>query len=76
MSESSRQVRKLGESHVIEKLTTAKWKADQIDGWEMTGIAARHVGAVSAYRSPDGDGYSFLLFTEVRWAEGAEKENK
>ena len=33
-------VRTYGETHELEKLTTAKWPGDERDGWEMTAATA------------------------------------
>jgi hypothetical protein len=60
------QVREYGEAHGLEKLTTAKWPADEIDGWEMTAIAAFVLQAEGAYRSPDEKGALFMLLRDVR----------
>jgi hypothetical protein len=63
------EVRRFGEAHGIPQLTTAKWVADEIDGWEMTSIAAYVLQAKGAYRTPrDDGGFTYLIFTDVRWA--------
>jgi len=62
------EVRKFGERHGLSELTTAKWKATEEDGWAMTAVAAKILQAKGAYRSPDGNGCTFLIFTDIRWA--------
>lgn len=66
-------VKEYGETRSFEKLTTPKWQADEYDGWEMTAISAYLMQAKGAYRVPSSDGslYSFMLFKEIRWADGA-----
>ncbi len=64
-----RQVRTYGEEYRYLKLASACWSADEADGWEMTAIAADRLKAKGAYRSPDKRGASFLVMTEVRWAQ-------
>ena len=62
------QVKQFGEKHAIEKLITETWPAEEVDGWEMTAIAARILGAKGAYRTPTGHLYSFCIYTEINWA--------
>jgi hypothetical protein len=68
LSEDSRKVRALGARHGYDKLTTAKWGADETDGWEMASLQAELTGAEGVYRSPDKDGATFLTLRNVRWA--------
>lgn len=60
-----RQVRTFGDQHRYLKLSCAKWTAGEVDGWEMTSIAARMLGAAGAYRSPHEHGCSFLLLWNI-----------
>jgi hypothetical protein len=62
------EVRDLGEQRNFERLAGALWPADEVDGWEMTAIAARYFGAIGSYRTPDENGFSYLLITGARWA--------
>ena len=64
-----RQVRAYGEEHRFLKLACAYWDADEVDGWEMTAISAYLLRAKGAYRSPDERGSTFLIMTDVRWAQ-------
>jgi hypothetical protein len=59
-------VRAYGESHGLEKLTTAKWSGDEHDGWEMTAAAAFILRAEGAYRSPGEHGALFMVLRNVR----------
>lgn len=70
LSHDVTNVREYGHAHGIEKLTKDKWAADEIDGWEMTAITTYILKAQGAYRSPDGDGFTFMVFTEIRFAGG------
>lgn len=63
------EVRAFGEAHCVEQLTTPKWEADEVDGWEMTSISAYILQAKGAYRTPEDIGFSYMIFTDVRWAE-------
>ncbi|MCI5064119.1 hypothetical protein MRY87_00185 [bacterium] len=62
------KVRHLGNSRDFWKLTKAKWQADEIDGWEMTSVAAFVLKAKGAYKSPDDNGAAFMVFTDIDWA--------
>lgn len=61
-------VRSFGEKNAYKKLTEAKWEAEEVDGWEMTAITAKLLNAQSAYRAPSGNGYAFIVFMELYWA--------
>jgi hypothetical protein len=59
-------VRQFGEERGITKLVEAKWPADESDGWTMTSITAQLIRAKGAYRCPTGNGYLFVVFTEIK----------
>ena len=62
------EVRRFGEQKGIWQLTTAKWEADETDGWEMTSITAYVLQAKGAYRMPNEHLFTFAILTEVRWS--------
>ena len=62
-------VRAYGEEHTFHKLVAAHWSATEEDGWEMTAIAAARIKAQGAYRSPKDRGFTFMVMTDVRWAQ-------
>jgi hypothetical protein len=66
------EVRRFGEHHGIWQLTTPKWEADEVDGWEMTAVAAYILQAEGAYRMPYEHLYSFAIFDGLEWAPGAD----
>ena len=68
------KVQGLGEVEGITKLTEAKWEAEEVDGWEMTAIAARLLEAQGAYRSPGENGFLFLLYDGLEPIPAAELE--
>jgi hypothetical protein len=68
LHEAVLKVRQHGAVHGLPHLTTAKWRATEVDGWEMTSIAAFLLLAEGAYRSPDGNGFTFMIVTAVGWA--------
>lgn len=68
------KVRALGEAETITKLTEKKWDAEEVDGWEMTAIAARLLEAQGAYRSPSNNGFLFLLYDGLEPIPVAEME--
>ena len=67
------EVKRYGEAHGIEKLTTDTWAAEEVDGWEMTAIAAYVLQAQGAYRSPKSNGFTFMVFTGLRFAEESDQ---
>jgi hypothetical protein len=62
------EVQRFGEQQGIWQLTTAKWEADEVDGWEMTSIAAYVLQAKGAYRMPSERLFTFAVFDAVNWA--------
>jgi hypothetical protein len=62
------EIRRYGEHRGLWQLTTPKWEADEVDGWEMTSIAAYVLQAKGAYRMPDEHVISFAIFDDVAWA--------
>ena len=68
LTHASSVARDYGIANHYDKLSTAEWKADQVDGWDMTAITAKLTNAVGAYRSPYSPGYDFLIITDIRWA--------
>jgi hypothetical protein len=64
-----RQVRTYGDTHSLLKLASAYWNADEADGWEMTAVSTFLLKAKGAYRSPDERGFTFMVMTDIRWAQ-------
>jgi hypothetical protein len=64
-----RRVREFGDRHSFMKLACGYWDAEEVDGWEMTAISAHLLKAKGAYRSPDERGFTFMILTDVRWAQ-------
>lgn len=60
-----KKVQEFGSRESIAKLTKPKWNAEEVDGWEMTAIAARLLEAEGAYRSPSETGFLFLLYDRL-----------
>ena len=58
-------VKQFGKEHALKELTEEKWKADKIDGWGMTNIAAKLLAAKGAYCCPDENGFLFVIFTDL-----------
>lgn len=67
------RVKAFGEENGYWQLHTPKWEADEVDGWTMTAIAARLIRANGAYRSKD-NGFTFMIFTQIGWAESIQQD--
>jgi|CXWL01.1.fsa_nt_gi hypothetical protein len=63
-----REVRRYGEENGFIKLASARWTASEVDGWEMTAIAAFLLSAIGAYRTPKDNGFTFMIISKIRWA--------
>ncbi|HLY08365.1 MAG TPA: hypothetical protein VKW04_03560 [Planctomycetota bacterium] len=60
------QTKRFGEERGIISLITPKWAAKESDAWEMTAITARLSDAKGAYKCPSPDGFTFMVFTDLR----------
>lgn len=67
------KVREFGEAEGIAKLVEPKWDADEVDGWEMTAVAARLLESQGAYRPPGKDGSLFLLYDGLELIPDSER---
>jgi hypothetical protein len=63
----SRKMRALGEEQKFLPLASAIWPADPVDGWEMTAVMAKELGAIGAYRTPGDDGFVHMIVRDARW---------
>ena len=66
--DASRRIRSFGEEHGFPMLTTAKWRADEVDGWEMAAIGAEVLRADGVYRTPGENGFTYMALAGVRAA--------
>ena len=72
MSVDSGGVRKFGRNHGFERLTSAKWPADEQDGWDMAALQAQLTAADGAYRTKTDTGYTYLTLKNVHWVKAGE----
>ena len=42
-----------------------QWPAEEVDGWEMAGVAAHVLGAQGVYRVPSANGFLFMAIMGV-----------
>jgi len=68
------EVRQFGEDRELTKLTEEMWEASEVDGWEMTAIASRLLESAGAYRSPNKNGFLYLVFEQPERIPEGEKE--
>ena len=58
-----------GETEDFANLTVPLWPAAEVDGWEMTAVAAKILNAQGAYRTPGETGFTFMLLDGVSRAQ-------
>ena len=63
------RVRNFGDKHGYDALTTEEWHADEVDGWEMTSMAAFVLDAKGAYRTSSDNGFTYMVITDIEWAQ-------
>lgn len=61
------RVKDFGDKHGYDALTTEKWQGDEVDGWEMTSIAAFLLDAKGAYRTSSDNGFTYMVITDIEW---------
>jgi len=59
------KLRKYGEEHHIDRLTTRKWVGSEDEAWTMAALAVKLSGRQGAYRGPNGPIHVFMAFGEV-----------
>lgn len=67
------EVRSFGETEGVPQLTEAASPGDEDLAWEMTAVTARILGAKGAYRCPFKDGFTYFVYTDIRFATDADK---
>jgi hypothetical protein len=68
LCEAMLKIRQYGVANAFPHLTVPKWRAQEVDGWEMTSIAALLLRAKGAYRTPGETGSTFMILTAIGWA--------
>ncbi|AZR39519.1 DUF6882 domain-containing protein [Marinobacter salarius] len=63
------RVKSFGEKHGYDALTIDKWEGDEVDGWEMTSIAAFVLNAKGAYRTGSDNGFTYMVITDIEWVQ-------
>jgi len=63
---ASLKPRQFGADNGITRLIQPKWAAKESDAWEMTAITHRLAEAKGAYKCAGPDGYTFMIFTDLR----------
>jgi hypothetical protein len=66
LRQSVLRAKEFGTQHGVLRLIQPRWAAKEADGWDMTAIAFRLNEAKGAFRSPSPDGFTFMLFTDLR----------
>ena len=73
-------VRAFGLAENLAELTKESLPDDEYIGWEMSGVAAGILHAKGAYRCPDDNGFVYVVYTSLRFADdqikGPKQENR
>jgi hypothetical protein len=63
-------VRSYGQKRQFDHLMFEQWLGTEVDGWQMTSIAAYLMKAKGAYRVPTtADGLLYMIFKEINWVK-------
>jgi hypothetical protein len=76
-SVQAEKVRSFGEAKSLSILTEPSCADDEYLGWKMTALTSKIIGGRGGYRTPrDSGGYSYYVYTELRFAdESASRPN-
>lgn len=66
LRQASLRAKEFGTERGITRLIQPKWAAKESDAWEMTALTAKLAGAKGAYRVPNPDGFTYMIFNEIR----------
>lgn len=69
ISEPVQKVREFGLAENLQDLTEPYATDDEQFCWDMTAIAARLMDAKGAYRCPGDNGYIYMIYTDISFAE-------
>lgn len=61
-------VREFGAERDFPHLTVPEWQADEADGWDVSAIAAKVLGAQGLYRVPSRNGFLYMAILDMRLA--------
>jgi hypothetical protein len=68
--EAMASVREFGRNENISELIKSELPDDEYLGWGMTAVAAKLLGARGAYWCPNDDGFTYLIYTSIGFAQG------
>lgn len=60
------KTKEFGTERAIIRLIQPRWAAKETDAWEMTAVTTKLTEAKGAFRSPSQDGFTFMVFTDIR----------
>ncbi|MBI3854978.1 MAG: hypothetical protein HY293_04725 [Planctomycetes bacterium] len=60
------RAKEFGTERGIIRLMQPRWAAKDSDAWEMTAVTAKLTEAKGAYRCPSQDGFTYMVFTDIR----------
>jgi hypothetical protein len=69
VSEPVKNVRNFGVAEKIKELAEPYVPDDEYLGWALTAVAAKIMDAMGAYRCPGKDGYIYVIFTDIAFAD-------
>jgi hypothetical protein len=64
-----RKVRAFGEAENLSELTQESLPDDEYLGWGMSAVAAKILGSKGAYRCPGDNGFVYVVYSSLRFAD-------
>ena len=75
VTEAMNKVRSFGEAEGLVELTNPSAPDAEYLGWGMTAVAAKILGSGGAYRCPGNNGFIYVVYTDLSFAETARVPN-
>jgi hypothetical protein len=75
VTEAMKKVRSFGEAEGVAELTNPSAPDDEYLGWGLTAIAAKILGSRGAYRCPADNGFIYLVYVDLSFAETSRVQN-
>jgi hypothetical protein len=69
VTEAATRVYAFGQAEKLPQLTQESTPDDEYLGWEMAAIAASLVGSKGAYRCPGDNGFVYVVYSSLRFAD-------
>ena len=69
LKQDALKLKEYGDKNKLKRFTEKGWEGEMDDGWKMTALAVKLLGAEGAYRGPCGKLYVFMVIRDLKVAD-------